>query len=124
MKNEPLTLRLLRMSYKSNIEQTKREVFREFLQQSQNLFWDVDVTRLHPEQSKGFIIERILNRGDIKHFQEMMSYYGFAIVKSEIKKAGYFDKKTLHWLSLLFDLPLNQFKCYKKQQSSHIYWNY
>ena len=79
-------------------------------------FWDIDISKLDIVKSKRLIIERVLNFGNIKEIQYLMSIYDEKEIKHTICTLNYIDPKTLNFLSVLFDIPKNKFKCYSKKQ--------
>jgi hypothetical protein len=88
------------------------------------LFWDIDPAKLDEEKNKRLIIERVFTRGDIDDIRAVFKLYGLHVIKQEIVKAGFLDKKTLKWASDLLGIPLTKFKCYTKRQSNPAHWNY
>lgn len=101
----------------------KRQTFIDFLNDSKRLFWDIDVKTLNPIKSKRIIIERIVTRGDIYHINQAITYYGKPVFVQEATLAGNLDKKTLNWLSIVLEIPKNQFLCYTKMQSNLQHWS-
>ncbi len=91
---------------------------------SESLFWDLDITKLDEQKNKRMIIERVFSRGDIGDLKAIMEFYGLAVIKKEIVKAGYLDDKTLKWVSDFLDIPLKKFKCHSRKRSTHVHWNY
>ena len=91
---------------------------------SKHLFWDMNATLLDKEKNKTIIIERVFNRGDIDDLKIIMKLYSIETIKQEIIKAGFLDKKTLHWASLFLKIPKIEFRCYKKTQSKQVHWNF
>jgi len=88
------------------------------------LFWDLNIEKLNINNNKTIIIERVFNRGDIDDIKNIIKYYGKIIIKKEIVKAGFLDKKTLNFASIILRIPKKQFQCYSKIQSKHIHWNF
>jgi hypothetical protein len=91
---------------------------------SPTAFWDVDRQSLDYEANSRFVIEKVMNYGLWADILEILSYYGHERVKTEITQAGYLKKKTLSFCCAIFDLSPNQFRCYTRQQSNPLPWNY
>jgi hypothetical protein len=86
-----------------------------FLSQlSQYLFWDCNVHILSPDNDKKLIIERVFTHGTENDEKILFAYYGKDVIKDCILDIKYFDKKTLNYLSIVFDISKEKFKCYKK----------
>ena len=88
------------------------------------LFWDVNVEAVDLEKHRASVIERIATRGRLDEFRAMLKFYGRATVKSNLLNARYLDKRTLAYCSLIFDVPITEFRCYKLAQLNPEHWNY
>ena len=91
---------------------------------SPHLFWDIDKNKLDSEKHKALIIERVMNRGNLRDLNILLQSYGIDAIKREIVNAGYLDKKTLNWAALFFNLKKSDFKCYTKIQSTQVHWSF
>lgn len=78
-----------------------------------NLFWDVDVHSIDLEKHKRFVIARVLQRGSFEDFKNLLKFYGEKTIKKEVVQIRYLDKKTLRFCSFYFDIPKEQFRCFK-----------
>lgn len=81
---------------------------------NKTLFWDVDYKSLDYQKHTSFIIERVLNYGNEKDYQEIKKVYGFTKIKKIAKEVNYINKKSINFWSLIFNIPLESFKCTKK----------
>ena len=81
---------------------------------SKQLFWDVKFNKLKYKTNINFIIQRVLSFGDLKDYQEIKKQYGLEKIKQIAPKVNYANKKSLYFWSLIFNIPLNFFKCVKK----------
>jgi hypothetical protein len=90
------------------------EEFSFLRQLSQHLFWDCDVNMLDPTNDKKLIVERVFARGTEKDEKEIFNYYGKDEIKNCILNIKYFDKKTLNYLSIVFNISKEKFRCYKQ----------
>jgi hypothetical protein len=77
-----------------------------------HLFWDVDFNALDEEKNKRLIIERVLNRGTIDEFKQILSYYGEENIKGIVVNIRALDNKTLEFVHSFFHIPKEKFKCY------------
>jgi hypothetical protein len=84
---------------------------------SQYLFWDCNVNMLDPNIDKKLILERVFARGTENDEKEIFNYYGKKTIKNTILDIKYFDKKTLNYLSIIFGVSKENFKCYRKSLS-------
>ena len=88
------------------------------------LFWDTDPKEIDPEKHRRWIIERVVKRGNLEDFRLMMKYYTREQIVQSIKEIRSMDEKTLYFLSNIFDVPINEFRCYKEKLLKDKHWNY
>jgi hypothetical protein len=80
------------------------------------LFWDTDVNKIDWKAHANSIIIRVLERGNLDDFKKIRKYYGDEKIKMAALNAKYLSDRTLSFTSFFFDLPKNQFECYKNKQ--------
>jgi hypothetical protein len=86
------------------------------------LFWDVKRKNFDFDKNRLFMIERVCSRGLEKDWKELLRYYGWETVRKEATQIGWLDGKTIAFLSCVFDIPREQFQCYKNRRSRKNYW--
>ncbi|AUD04392.1 DUF6922 domain-containing protein [Spirosoma pollinicola] len=91
---------------------------------SPTAFWDINMAAIDYETNARFVIEKVMNYGLWADILEVVRYYGRERVKAEVVQAAYLKKKTLSFCCAIFDLTPNQFRCYTRQQSNPLPWNY
>ncbi|HEB62428.1 MAG TPA: hypothetical protein ENI82_04665 [Bacteroidetes bacterium] len=91
---------------------------------SAHLFWDVDRNELDIEKDKAFIIQRILEYGLMADWKLIQHIYGLQLIKKVALNARELDDITLSFLSTIFNLKKQNFRCYRLRQSKPSYWSY
>lgn len=91
---------------------------------SESLFWDVDPGKLDYDKYPRYVIERVVTRGKFKDWEEIKRYYGLETIKDRCLELRSVDPKTLNFLSNIFDIPKEQFRCYKHKQLNPGHWIY
>ena len=82
--------------------------------EKQNLFWDVDRDKLDAKKNEVFIVERILERGDLDDFRWAHGFYGKEKMKEIfLQRLSNFNKKSLNFWCSYFSIEKNQ--CLKTQ---------
>jgi hypothetical protein len=89
-----------------------------------SLFWDTDVNTIDLEIHKSAIIQRVVLRGSFEEFKQIIAFYGKDQCKEILLNSRWLDPKTLAFCSLIFDAPLNQFRCYTLAQLNPEHLNY
>ncbi|MCX8480718.1 MAG: hypothetical protein ORN58_02240 [Sediminibacterium sp.] len=94
------------------------------MQLSKVIFWDTDFNKLDLVKHKFYIIERVLMYGFYTDWQFIRNYYGDNAIKEVALQTRDLDPKTLSFLSTIFDIPKQQFRCYKYKQLNPTHWIY
>ncbi len=81
-----------------------------------SLFWDVPEKEIDLQRNKRLVIERVFSRGDIEELNQILKYYSAPEIKKEVIRIGTFDKKTLNFICLLYNIEPEDFKCYTEKQ--------
>ncbi|MCL2066564.1 MAG: hypothetical protein FWG99_03765 [Treponema sp.] len=82
---------------------------------SSSCFWDLEKTKLNLDNSKNYIINRVLCRGNMSDIKLLFNYYGWDTIKEEVVKIKYLNDKILNWLSSLFQIDTKNFRCYNNR---------
>ncbi len=91
-----------------------------------SLFWDANPENIDLDKDAPFIIERVLERGTTAEWQFIKQKYGLEKIKSEALNASYLTKTTLHFCSVYFSEPFENFRSWQKQMElpENIRWIY
>jgi GTP:adenosylcobinamide-phosphate guanylyltransferase len=81
-------------------------------------FWDTDLASLDPDESRRLIIDRVFSMGSVEDVREVINYYGQEGVVEVLCDLPYLDPKTLNFVSVIFNIPREQFKCHQRRQST------
>ena len=76
------------------------------------IFWDVDYSKINYDKHPAWIIVRVFERGDIPDIKQIRRYYGDRLIKKEIVKAKYIEFETMQYLSAIYQIPKEKFRCY------------
>jgi hypothetical protein len=82
------------------------------------IFWDVDFDRLDYDAKWRFVIERVFERGDVEDIRQCRRYYGDDCVTKALLEAKFLPLDITHFVSSLFNLPLDRFRYYTLRQSN------
>ena len=89
-------------------------------------FWDVDVKKLDPEKSPYFVVSRLLDKGNIEAARWVNENYNAEIIRDTLKKFRTFSLKSASFWALIYQVPLNQVKCFQEPYLSlrKTHWPY
>lgn len=89
---------------------------------SPTLFWDTDMANIDWEKHAPSVIERVLTRGTLAEWDEIVRYYGEDFIRDTALNLRYMDRATLWFCSGYFNQPLDTFRCYTSILSSPEPW--
>ena len=69
---------------------------------------------LDPHIDKKMVLERVFSRGTENDEKEIFLFYGKEEIKNTVPEIKNLDKKTLNYLSVVLNIPKENFKCYKR----------
>jgi len=87
-----------------NLNQSKR--FSDYL------FWDVDQTKITPDEYRAFVIPRVFELGTLDDLIESLSLYGRETVKETLLSATSLADNAIDLATVLFQLNPADFRCY------------
>jgi len=82
---------------------------------SSHIFWDLKIDRLDLKKDKRLIIERVFNYGNQADEKLLYTIYTYRELRREVKKLDELFENTLSYLSIVFNLKKEAFKCYGKK---------
>lgn len=91
---------------------------------TKTIFWDTDYERIDWDKRSRYVIGKVLNYGTIDDWNAILSYYGKDRIKKEAIQIRDLDPKAMHFASTIFNIPLQDFRCYTWRQSTPTHWNY
>ena len=90
---------------------------------SPNLFWDVDPSQLKMDDNRGFIIQRVLEYGEMGDWLFINHYYGLNVIVEECKKLRTLDPVCLSFICTISHTKEEEYRCYHFKQSCPTLWN-
>ena len=91
---------------------------------SQHLFWDVNFEELEFEKSKSFIIKRVLEYGFMSDWDLIKLSYGLETIGEQAKLYKDLDPKSHAYISIICQIPINEFRCYTTKQLTPKHWSF
>jgi len=83
---------------------------------SESLFWDSEPRTIDFDNNARYVIEKVVSRGKFSDWLEIKRYYGLEKIKECALRLRDLNPKTISFLSLVLDVPREEFKCYKLRQ--------
>ena len=90
---------------------------------SKNLFWDADSSELSMETSARFIIQRVLEYGQMNDWRLINRYYGLDKIVEECKQMRTLDPVCLSFICTISHTNQEDYRCYHFRQSFPTLWN-
>jgi hypothetical protein len=83
---------------------------------NKRIFWDVNFENIDYDAKANFVIERVFERGDVPDIRACRRYYGDDKVKETLLNAKSICDRRLHLIAAIYDVAINEFRCYKLKQ--------
>ena len=90
---------------------------------SSNLFWDADLSALSLDESPGYVIQRVLEHGQMSDWQLIDKYYGLDKIVEECKQLRTLDPVCLAFITTISHTDEKDYRCYHFRQSFPTLWN-
>lgn len=87
-----------------------------------HLLWEVDQANFDYFRSRNLVVERVVQRGDMDDWLSILNLYGYEGVREQIKVIPHLNNKDMNFVHFIFDIPLNELKCYTKKRSAKQHW--
>jgi hypothetical protein len=88
------------------------------------LFWDVDPQGLDMEDHAPYIVERVLDNGQMNDWFFIRQYYGLERLKTIALGIRSMSPQALSFISTVTRTPEKQFRCYEQIHSKSQHWHY
>ena len=79
---------------------------------SKNLFWDVDTAQLSLDLHAAYVIQRVLEYGQMNDWRLINKYYGLDRIVEECKKMRTLDPVCLSFVSTISHTNQEDYRCY------------
>lgn len=88
-----------------------------------SLLWEYDLTNFDYQQMRDVVVQRVVERGWKTDWHAALNLYGEDGMKNSIKALPYLNDKDMNFVSLIFEIPLPEMKCYERKQLHQAHWN-
>ena len=93
------------------------------LQFTDNLFWDTDVSKLDLNEYPDYVIQRVLEYGEMKDWRLLNRFYGLPKIVEVCKGLRTLDPVCLSFICAISHTPKEDYRCYRTKQSDPTLWN-
>jgi hypothetical protein len=87
------------------------------------LLWEYDLETFDFQALKIIVVQRVVERGRFEDFYAIFNLYGEKGVIQALKEIPYLNDMDMNFVHVVFDIPLEQLKCYAKKQLRPQLWN-
>lgn len=84
---------------------------------SNYIFWDVDRNSIDLTLNAPYVVQRVLEYGQIDDWRLLKNYYGLDSIVAVCKGLRTLEPKALAFISAISNTPIEQFRCYTTRQS-------
>ena len=86
-----------------------------------HFLWSFDKGKVCPKRMYKTIIGEVLERGTIKDIAQIIKFYGLEKVQDVALRITVLNPKRINLLSLIWDIPVDQFKAWNTRHWEKIY---
>jgi len=91
---------------------------------SDGIFWDVDRDHIDLSRHAPYVVQRVLEYGQIGDWKLLLAYYGLDEIVSISKNLRSLEPRALAFISTISRTPQEQFRCYNSRQSNPEHCNF
>ncbi|MBM3205817.1 hypothetical protein FJZ41_03160 [Candidatus Shapirobacteria bacterium] len=89
-------------------------------------FWDIDAKKLNPQKKPQYVIQRILEMGDVKAVRWVRKNFSQRQIIATLKQRRGFSPKTASFWASFLNISKQKVKCLQKPylQQHKLHWPY
>lgn len=95
----------------------------DIAQFSDNLFWDTDVSKLDLNEFPAYVIQRVLEHGEMNDWRLINRFYGLPKIVEVCKGLRTLDPVCLSFICAISHTRKEDYRCYHTRQSNPTLWN-
>ena len=88
-----------------------------------SLLWEYDMSAFNYQNMRNVVVQRVVERGWPDDWYAALNMYGITGMIDAIKELPYLNDKDMNFVSVIFEIPLSEMKCYEKKQLHQAHWN-
>lgn len=89
---------------------------------SKQAFWDVDMDKIDYRKNASYVIAKVFDRGTLDDIISVLNFYNEEKIKVALLNIRYLSNDAMSFARVLFDLKLEDFRCYKLKQLDPHAW--
>ena len=109
------------ISLQIRVLMSKQECIQGF---SDYIFWDVDRNSIDLAFNAPFVMQRVLEYGQIGDWKLLLGYYGLDEIVKVSKQLRTLEPRALSFISTVSQTPIEQFRCYNTRLSNPEHCNF
>ena len=91
---------------------------------NRRIFWDVDFDKIDYDVKAAFVIQRVMERGDVPDIRNCRRYYGDEKLREVLTNAKWLPLRTIYLCCAILSNELTDYRCYNTAQSNPGHWDY
>ena len=95
----------------------------DITQFTENLFWDTDVSKLDMNEYPAYVIQRVLEYGEMQDWRLINRYYGLPKIVEVCKGLRTLDPVCLSFICAISHTRKEDYRCSRIKQSNPTLWN-
>ena len=95
----------------------------DITQLSHRIFWDTPLENIDPWRHRGWIIERVMRYGSLSDWHLLKKWYDKETMRQSVIRLRDLDAISIAYLSLILEIPKEEFRCYTERQLRPSFWH-
>lgn len=91
-------------------------------QKFQVFFWDTDLQKIDLQKNQNYIIERLLEWGDVDALEWIKDSFGKEKIIDALKNSRNISLKTASFYSYIFNIPRGDLRCFQTHSFLKMPW--
>ncbi|MCS3199650.1 MULTISPECIES: hypothetical protein [Bacteroides] len=90
---------------------------------SSYLFWDTDINNVDMDMHPSYIIQRVMEYGQLEDWHLIRSYYGLDKIVSVCQSLRSLDPRALAYICCISNTSKEEYRCYHESLRNPTLWN-
>ncbi len=90
---------------------------------TENLFWDADMSKLDLNKYPAYVIQRVLEYGEMQDWKLINEIYELPKIVEVCKGLRTLDPVCLSFICAISHTKKEEYRCYRTRQSNPTLWN-
>ncbi|MEK7513505.1 MAG: hypothetical protein AAB430_02825 [Patescibacteria group bacterium] len=88
--------------------------------QFHKFFWDINPVKLDTAKYHKYVIERLLNLGDLESVKWVKDTFGRQKIIDVVKTGREINRKTANFFQIIYNIPKKEILCFRRESQNKL----